>query len=475
MNEHVDDSRLMHEAPAAVTSPLVGARRRRSCVPRIAGGACPICEGVHGEEDRFLAGASSRSERVDAAAWEAVVDSLGFCSHHGTVLWQRSKDIVFARVLWAATDRVIQLLGDEKRNAERLFGLFFAADRSCPLCKLREQQVARHIRRLPGPDEMRSSSQWLCFPHYCNVAYARKSSLLPALVNAELELLACAAMELAATAAELNAPSCSSLRTADTLRWTQRVVAGSPRPGHDEGLERAFAGDGHWDGSVDVPQVHSGCPVCAEVNRAEARWANTVTIAAKLGQDLWTAFPTCAAHLGRCARLGNDRVATLATRYAAVVELRALQRGNRWLARDIANREAAMQSVFYRRESPAYILGQQRKMITTVPHCPACERLVIARDRAVGNIVQRLHDARRHHSADAGRDLCLKHFASVYLFAPQGQTRSALVAAQIEKLRRIQDRLAHAIEGSDMVAIDAAVRQAHGVWQTAMRSPCGSP
>jgi hypothetical protein len=465
----------MHEAPATVALPSLGARHRRSRVSPIRGGACPICEGVHDEADRFLAGASSRSARIDAATWEAVVDSLGFCSHHGTALGLHSENAAFARILWKATDRVIELIRDEKRNAERLIELFFVADRSCALCRMREQQVARHIRRLPAPDEMRSSAHWLCFPHYCNVAYARKSPALLALASSELELLACAATQIGTAAGEREAPSPPSLGSASPLDWAQRVVAGRPRLGREAWLERGSAGDCCWDDAFEGPRVDAGCPVWAEVTRAEARWARSVTTVARLGQDLWTAFPTCSVHVGLCAQLGSERLATLVARYAAIVELRAVQRGARWLARDIAQREAAKQSVFYRPQAPAYILGQQRRMITSIPRCPACERLVVARDRAVGTIVQRLQDARRHRWGDVGRDLCLKHFALVYLFAPQGPVRSALAGAQVDKLHRIRDQLSHAVEDSGTVAIDTAVRAAQGVWQTAMRSPSSCP
>lgn len=58
-------------------------RRRKAptfVCARIAGGACPICEGIHGEEDRFLAGASSRSGASESASSTRAFRSSSACS-----------------------------------------------------------------------------------------------------------------------------------------------------------------------------------------------------------------------------------------------------------------------------------------------------------------------------------------------------------------------------------------------------------
>jgi hypothetical protein len=163
----------------------------------------------------------------------------------------------------------------------------------------------------------------------------------------------------------------------------------------------------------------------------------------------------------------------LAVRYATQVQTEALQAGVVALAHDNASREAAKQSVFYRRKSAAWILGQQRKMITRIPRCPACERMSIAQERAVGDLVCKLGDARRRNVTGTLADLCLKHFASVYAFVWKSDMRVTLVSAQIDTLRRLSGRLSEAIDANTVRAIDEGIGEAMHVWQTAFARPPG--
>ncbi len=136
---------------------------------------------------------------------------------------------------------------------------------------------------------------------------------------------------------------------------------------------------------------------------------------------------------------------------------------------DKSNREIAAKSVFYRRQGAAYILGQQRKMIASLPRCPACERALVAQERGIAGVLQALRARSDRVDEEAG-GLCLKHFATVYLHTLGGETGSRLVTMQTERLRALSARLAQ-IGNADNPVTGDALRQAIDMWQTAISRP----
>lgn len=217
----------------------------------------------------------------------------------------------------------------------------------------------------------------------------------------------------------------------------------------------------------------SSCPVCAEIERAEQHWLDAVHAAAKLDDDLWTVYPLCPTHIGCCVDLGEPELALSVLRHAAEVQRSALGDGMQAIERDERERHIASASVFYRRQGPAYILGQQRKMATSMPHCPACERLMVAQTRAVSGLLDALGASDRAAANLPVVALCVKHFAAVYIDAPEGKPRTALVAGFSRKLRRLRQRLQRAQQAADTSQQSAAVREALETWRTAMPASSG--
>ena len=414
---------------------------------------CELCESLHDDPEQSTAGTVGRSEKVESAA-ESIVDALGFCGYHGLLLTtQADRGITHMRTLRDATERVIELLSDEKRYADRLVEICFLAERSCPTCKVDDHRLKHHTNRLTERLESESSVS-LCFPHYRAVTYAARPETLAALVGAQRALHEAVVGAVGAIPSGSHARTNHSSLLPATLRWALDVVAGQARPRQDL--------------PVLYPAPEPGCPVCSEIVGAANHWIDAVKAAARLGQYLWTVFPTCPAHIRHCAALNDERIATLAARYAADVQVRALQRGVAALARDNEQRARAAKSVFYRRQSPAYVLGQQRKMITNIPRCPACERLIVARDRAIGSLVQKLRGSRGR--SDRFSIPCLKHFAAVYIFLSEGDARDAFVANQLEVLHELHGKLKGATAdaaSSARAAIRVSVRQGISLWSAA--------
>lgn len=425
---------------------------------------CQVCASVCSGEGHFLLHISDRHESI-VATMESIVDALGFCDYHGSLLTGTyGKRTAMARALRAATDRVISWLSDERHYADRLFGLFFAVEQTCVGCKLHDQRLARVVHQASDHRYNESKAPTFCFPHYRELTYAAKAPSLPALADAQLRLLRRISNAVGPPCTEEASAGAPRPVAGPTLQWALRVVAGE-----------AAAWIDRFGGNVEDRQSDAdvSCSVCAAIREAEEDWVDTVKVVARVGKDLWTALPTCPGHIAFCARRGDHDIALLAVRYATWVQMEALQAGVVELAHDEASREAAKQSVFYRRKSPAWILGRQRKMITKIPRCPACERMFVAQERAVGDLVSKLGDAPRRNATGLLSNLCLKHFASVYAFVWKSDMRATLVSAQIDKLRRLSGRLSEAIDAGTGGAIDEGIAEAMHVWQTALARPPG--
>jgi hypothetical protein len=112
------------------------------------------------------------------------------------------------------------------------------------------------------------------------------------------------------------------------------------------------------------------------------------------------------------------------------------------MAREDEEREIASKSVWFKRKSPSYLLGQRRKRLAALPRCLACQGLALGRDRAIGQLLDLMGEPRHRRALKRGYGLCLKHFADAYVVAPKGVVRDALTAIQIKKLAVVRPALA---------------------------------
>jgi hypothetical protein len=373
-----------------------------------------VCARLRDLDDELLAWVGRGT-----ASGAALCDTLGLCAQHGALLAERAEPAALARLLAEASRRALGLLADDRRSHERLTALVFGAEHACGLCRLRSHRLALEVHRIARDDPPPP----VCAAHY------------PSLVHA------------------LNQSSLHRLVLGQRARWDE--LAAQLSADGPERLRQAAA----WLG-VPAPErigVDSECPVCAEIERARQRWEASVGVAAHIGEDMWTVFPVCPAHVGRCLA---DGPALAVARYAAGLRARALHDAARAIEHDDEQRRIASASVFYRRQSAAYVLGLQRRMATAVPHCPGCEKLAVAQAHGVAGLI----DGLRRPSAARRADICVKHFALAYLDAPPGAPRAALVADLDASLRRHLDALER---GGD----EAALQQALRAWRTAMPSP----
>jgi hypothetical protein len=388
---------------------------------------CALCADLHSVDRDFLHALAAHRGSWNAAV-ESVVDCVGFCEHHGRLVAQTTH-MGTVGVILAAVDALDRLMSDETRNAERLEHLASAAERSCPGCRYRDHQLARAVH---AHANQAATTPW-CFPHYHDIAYAVQSEVLPALTRMELHRLQAIAYEVSEWSLQSRlaaAPDMAAVNTA--LAFDIAMIAGAAYTASSMRSDCS---------SASPERFHAQpCSVCKAVDHAEVRWLESVRTAARLKHDVWIVFPTCPTHIRRCTEMNDLEVSASIAEYAASVQTGVLQSGVEWLARDNAARETAKQSVWYRRQSPAYILGQQRRSITRLPRCPACERLIVGRDGAITNLLTALR-GRARDALERVENLCLKHYAATYLLLPPGQLRSETARIQVGRLRSMRKRV----------------------------------
>jgi hypothetical protein len=124
------------------------------------------------------------------------------------------------------------------------------------------------------------------------------------------------------------------------------------------------------------------------------QWVELTDKAARIGLGLWTVFPTCPTHIWICAHLCGSATAHQVARYVSKIMIESLQRAVAAMAREDQEREIASKSVWFKQKSPSYLLGQRRKLVTRMPRCPACECFAVARDRAIGRLLDLIQDQR---------------------------------------------------------------------------------
>jgi hypothetical protein len=460
---------LMTDRIRELSSPPVN-QEGSSFVPLSARPGCAVCEQLRVGEHGFPVNGAVRAEDL-ASAREAIVDALGFCEDHGVALLRQSDSHVLAHILGDATECILGWLADEKRYAERMLEVFFDIGRACPACKLQSHRVTHQVNRLAQTNAGQAVTRALCFSHYRDVANTVNAATLSVLADAQRKLLESVIDEIGRIPEEPCSEADRLPIAPEKVRWASRMVASEVAL--VDRVSNANCGNPTLatecrDRAGESRDDETSCPVCAGIQREEARWLEMTKTVARLGQDLWTVLPTCAKHIQQCVRCDDEDVALAATRYAAEIQLASLRDGIAALVQDDRNREAARKSVFYRRKSPAYILGQQRKMVTNLPRCPACERLVVAQDRGIVEALQRLRSARRGNAGEYFARFCLKHFGAVYVYTMPGEARSWLVGILVQRFGELRTQLAQTADSDDARALEHAVHRTMRAWRTAM-------
>lgn len=377
---------------------------------------CPICESLARNEPRYATEVLADGAHAELNA-EAIADALGFCGVHGVEI-QSHEGLAEAigAVMLRAVSRTITLFEAPPSWQDRLREVLFGARSACPACSFAERRlsglVARHASLLRENAAARSASvRALCLPHFD--ALLRESELPDLVPWLSLEVDGLGVVDAA-----LQEHGERALAT--VTRW----VAG---PMADKCL---------------ATNPERRCPVCRAVDASRTRWLALLEDSLRTDAAPEMLLPMCARHIVDCHRTGDARLAFAATRHALGVSLTHLRRAVHVVAAEERKLELAKQSVWYRKKSPAYLLGQRRRVIRDLPRCPACERAVLAAERALSQVLEALREDRAWRPPCGDSGLCMKHFAAARILGSSAGAREALVGMQTAALRSLEARLA---------------------------------
>ncbi|TAK86250.1 MAG: hypothetical protein EPO20_07950 [Betaproteobacteria bacterium] len=370
----------------------------------------------------------------------AIADAVGFCHVHAAHVAAPRQ---FSSAMSAVMHRALAFLrplfesrpGTEDHALEvqdHVLEILFAARGVCPACSFSERRLSglltRHASALRS-GRAKDAARALCLQHFRALIGLSELSDLTHWVEMEVELLAAAENML-----DADDPR--------ALRRLTRLVAG----------RRARPPD-------IQPAPDSDCRVCVAMRTARARWLEVACGSVRTDAAPSLVMPTCAEHIWDCHEADDPNLAAYATRNAFELSLKNLRRAAVVLKQEERKLEEAKRSVWYRKKSPAYILGQRRRVVTKIPRCPACEHIAVARDGAIAGLLEDLRDKRKREEFQGGRGLCMKHYALARIIAPAGPVRDALTNTQLTELSSLQRKLS---ESPDKAWQDAAIYLSDG-------------
>jgi hypothetical protein len=372
---------------------------------------------MHGTARQYMASVLCDPAHLRANA-EAIADAVGFCTRHATSIadFEDGAQPIGA-VLQRALAAISALFERRPGGEERLKDVLFSAPGACPACAFEDRQLtallAHHAARLRRHDAESTSA--LCLPHF--------HALITVSELADLrEWTAMESACLSAAAAVLDSGGPGALTAAT------RLIAGRQAP-------------------ISTVSLPGGCRVCEAMSAARKRWLMLVRECLRTDAAPEMLLPLCGEHIWLCHSSGDTRLADWATRKALEITARKLRRAAAKLGEEEHRLERSKASVWYRAKSPAYILGQRRRIVTDMPRCPACERIAIARDRTVSRVLEQLRDKREQDALERDGGLCMKHFAYARIIAPAGVVRDALTRAQVKELRTLTGQFGAAADG----------------------------
>ncbi len=444
---------------------LRGPRRRSAARPRgepelrllhaLAEAGCPICCESRRVDSSYFFWFFNESYYASFTL-DALHRSLGFCLGHAEVLSSAQTGAAQLAYVHHVLVRRVRLAlaadaaGQGGRRPPR--GPTVARSGPCPACHSRAGGADRNVSWLAGIledpalfEERYGRPGMLCVPHL--------RALAPRVSDAAFgRLLAAHGTAMTAALEELPAGRPGGSR-GDLL---ERVLpALHLAVGHDTELDpypspdEAGSGERARDPVAELAESlrRDCCPLCLEVRRAWLEWTAWLDAASSRGEpQLADLLPTCAEHVWPLVRHGRPPLAAAVARRAlgaALVEV-DMARGA-LLPRPRPERERLTERLHRILREPRRRVEAARDVLARGLRCPVCERLAVARDRALALLLALLAD-RRHRAAFAdGYGLCIAHLAQALAWDPKPETRRLLVEVEDARLASLEWELAEAM------------------------------
>ena len=418
------------------------------------GGACPACAAAAVADAAYAGHAFATALRAQRSA-EAIADTLGYCGAHTLALLRHPAAAApIAAAAHGALARWSEMLGNEVKFGDRIIDLCFHAGRDCPACRFAERAAAHvttgllhEIAREPTCAAF-DRLERLCLTHFKHLYVDADSAVRERVLPHYRETLDRALDRHN----QFEAPGARDDRLLNS-------VAGDPGVDIVMHVDEAAASttsnidDAHR--AVELKSLlrdATACPVCLRIATAQARWLAMVRRTLRTGQPAWLTFPSCAQHVRAVVALHDPALIRMAASHAGAVALEILARRLPPFTPTTPNELELFARPRVQRRRGKHLPAKTR----TRPHalvCVACERMAVAREAAIGELLELLQSAQQRAAYAQGHGLCLRHFASAYLVADRGATRPFLTAVQRERLAQAGAGLGDAAaEGAALLA-----------------------
>ncbi len=401
---------------------------------------CPVCHDTAGSDDRFFFWFFTENY-YEAFTLDALTRSLGFCLAHGERLAQTTMGAYqLAAVHEVLVRRILRSLSGPPLPA---------ASASCPACRDRQDLVERSAFMLAGLLQESSGADsyghpgTLCFPHLQAVASRVSPLTLERLLAIHEAAAASAVRVLEGLRGELGPfPSDGGRDLVKTLLPSLRLAVGhdpgsaiypplegsAPPPGLRDRVGRFLEGLRRTD----------ACAVCLEVRRAWVEWFGWLDEAASRDVTVEDLLPTCLEHVWPTIHQGGAFLAAAAARHVlSAVQGEIHMAATLLKAPPRRDHERPLDRLKRVMKGPRQRVRTARQGLTRPVRCPVCERLAVARDRALSLLFALLEDRQHRAAVESGYGLCLKHFSRALTLDPAPEVRAVVMEVEKAKLARL--------------------------------------
>lgn len=392
---------------------------------------CPVCEGIDQAGSHFFEKSFGPNAAITVIA-ESIADDLGFCERHGLALSKgASHSMRIAQACSIAISRILPLLCESVVD-ERCQHLFFSAGRHCAACSAEEATAGRLIspirKRWLQETNQSTDADALCWHHF--QAFALRLPLEPRgqAIQQHLDVLLSTTQDLARS---------KGAQLTHALALLGQDPAGAPLPCCSPSDQRRTS----LKEQLANPDA---CPICMMVGAARRSWLTGLRWAAEdeAAGCLWLFAPCCARHIADAMLLDRSDLMPLVASFALSGMAQHLRQQLVGIIQDLALAQQP-KPVWYRprrrRRGKDDAAGAAVKRF--VLRCQGCEAEALALERASGNFLDLMRQARHRDHLARGHGLCLRHLAHVMPIAAPEIVRPFLVQLHAEKLRSLHAAL----------------------------------
>lgn len=426
---------------------------------------CPICHDTAGSDDHYFFWFFNENA-TEAFTLDALTRSLGFCPAHGARLARNTGgfyQLAGVHAVLARRTRAIlsSHVAGQAKSGKR--GSALATYDLCPTCRDREQSAERTafwLARLledPSLADRYARPGILCSPHLKTVSRRLGAITLERLLaihDAGLKSVIDSVGELRAELRRIPSEGRQDLLKGllpSLLLAVGHDTGHSAFPLLSDELKASQRVKDPIGDFLEAIRRDDACPICIEVHRAWIEWIRWLDEAANRGVAIDDLLPTCPEHVWPTVHGGGAFLAAATAQQALSAALWEVHTASLILrpppSPDRKRRLVRLRSIVRLRPTLWELrarLRSAREALTRGLQCPVCERLAVARDRALSLLFALIEDRHHRTAVEGGYGLCLKHFSRALALDPAPAARAVLVEVAAARLARLQWELEEA-------------------------------